>query len=156
MDESDSFELGRICERLAKSRNVVLRSVSYASLASGLAAKGAIDLTKSKHSAQGSMGLESISSRIAFAYAGVLNADPPILSEILLVEDPQRSILVQRGMPRQYDFVRVADLREREALKGLLRQSAHPGGVYRDAEVVRRISNLAGVEAYLDGLLGRQ
>ncbi|MEK6807922.1 MAG: hypothetical protein AABX75_02735 [Nanoarchaeota archaeon] len=133
------FMLGIICERLAQKREVVLARVNYATVAKRLVAKGTADLTESTRKIISSTGLEGQKDGLSFMYAGVFynytRHGWKALREILLVEEPQRKILVQRGIPGEYNLIKVS--------------STNPPD-----ERVRTISSLDGVEKRLDSMLG--
>jgi|SRR3989344_5453878 len=157
-DESDSFGLGRICERIARSRKIHCNRIEFFTAANKLAAMGTYDLTKGTREIVSSTGIVSGGNGVSLTYAGVFyqykRSGWDAVREILSVECPRRNITIQRGIPGSYDLIRVVDLEEREHLKVLLRKSAHPNGTYPDMEAERFISCLVGVEDYINGLIG--
>ena len=154
------FGLGTICEDVAKLHNIVLTRVNFDAAADVLVTNGLCDFTATEREKLSSTGLMGKGNEISLIYAGVFysyqRSGRGALREVLLAEDLQRRIVVQRGVPRRPEFlITIIDKRERDALKQLLKTSAHPNETYCDMEVTRQISNLTGVEAYVNYLLSQ-
>ena len=70
-DESDSFGLGRICERIARSRKIHCNRIEFFTAANKLAAMGTYDLTKGTREIVSSTGIVSGGNGVSLTYAGV-------------------------------------------------------------------------------------
>ncbi len=157
-----AFGLGRICEALAVSRNIVLAKTDFHTAVNKLA-KQRLYLVFNNRNMIHRISLDSQSSGgIQLCYAGVIYNEAPAgqkyrerVSEILLAEDNQRRISVNVGILNVSDCIKVVDLRERCALRALLKKSPTVKDDYANFSITRAIADTSCVQEYLETLLGK-